>query len=183
MASEAQSGGLNKYIGHHLNHNVVEIGSGFNLDTWLVSLVTAAQTCLGRGDRWVWGMEKRDPLTVTFATQMVTSDAARFARTREILLAQPALRLSGATWGWLKAARTSMRWLKTQAPRITTPLLLIGAAKDRIVMTAETKALAARLPHARYIEIAGAGHELLMETDAIRAQWWRAVDDFLASGT
>ncbi|PZQ16385.1 MAG: F0F1 ATP synthase subunit A [Rhodanobacter denitrificans] len=39
MASEAQSGGLNEYIGHHLTHNVVEIGSGFNLDTWLVSLV------------------------------------------------------------------------------------------------------------------------------------------------
>ncbi len=148
---------------------------------WFVGLVTAAQTLMGRGSRWVWGMEGRDPHRITFATQMVTSDAMRFARTQKILVDQPALRLAGATWSWLKAAMASMRWLATQAPHITTPLLLIGAGKDRIVLTAQTRAFAERLPHARYIEIADAGHEVLMERDALRAQWWHAVDDFLAS--
>ena len=65
------------------------------------------------------------------------------------------MRLAGATWAWLAAALRSMAWLKTQAPRITTPLLVIGAGADRIVLTSETKAFAARLPHARYVQIAG----------------------------
>jgi len=147
----------------------------------LVALVTAVQNRLGRGAHWVWGMEGRDPHKMTFATQMVTSDEARFARTQKILLEQPGLRLAGATWGWLAAAMRSMRWLKEQAPQITTPLLVLGAGKDRIVITAETKAFAARLPDARYVEIAGAEHELLMERDEIRAQWWAAVEEFLAT--
>jgi lysophospholipase len=147
---------------------------------WLVALVTALYTGLGRGAAWVWGMKARDPLTMTFAGQMVTSDEARFARTQSVLRGQPSLRLAGATWSWLAAALRSMRWLKTQAPRITTKLLVIGAGADRIVITAETRAFAARLPQARYVEIAGAGHEMLMERDCFRAQWWQAVDDFLA---
>jgi len=47
---------------------------------WLVAAVTLAQTLLGRGHHWVWGMEGRDPHKLTFTTQMVTSDEARFAR-------------------------------------------------------------------------------------------------------
>ena len=73
----------------------------------------------------------------------------------------------------------SMAWVKGRAAQITTPLLVIGAGADRIVVTRETKAFAARLPDARYLEIAGAGHELLMERDIFRAQWWAAVDAFL----
>ena len=44
---------------------------------------------------------------------------------------------------------------------------------------AQTRAFAARLPNARYIEIAGAGHEMLMERDVFRAQWWQAFDAFM----
>jgi lysophospholipase len=147
---------------------------------WLVHLVTRAETLRGNGAGWVWGMEARDPHAMTFASQMVTSDQTRFDRTQQILRTHPQLRLAGATWRWLGAALRSMAWLKTQAPNITTPLLVIGAGADRIVITAETRAFAARLPHARYVEIAGAGHEMLMERDIFRAQWWKAFDAFTA---
>ena len=116
---------------------------------------------------------------MTFARQMVTSDEGRFLRTQEILRAHPDLRLAGATWAWLGAALRSMAWLKAQAAKITTPLLVIGAGADRIVLTAQTRAFAARLPNARYIEIAGAGHEMLMERDVFRARWWQAFDAFM----
>jgi lysophospholipase len=148
---------------------------------WLVHLVTRAETLRGNGAGWVWGMEARDPHAMSFASQMVTSDQARFERTQEILRTHPNLRLAGATWRWLGAALRSMAWLKTQTAAITTPLLVIGAGADRIVITAETRAFAARLPHARYVEIAGAGHEMLMERDVIRAEWWKAFDDFTAA--
>jgi len=148
---------------------------------WLVRLVTAVQNRLWRGPAWVWGMEGRDPHRMSFARQIVTSDKARFARTQEILRLHPDLRLAGATWAWLGAALRSMDWLKMQAPSITTKLLLIGAGADRIVLTSDTKAFAARLPHGRYVEITGAGHEMLMERDVFRVQWWSAFDAFINS--
>ena len=112
---------------------------------------------------WVWGMEGRDPHKVTFATQLATSDPQRFERTQSLLREQPDLRLAGATWGWLAAALRSVDWLKPQAPNITTPLLMVGAGKDRICITPAIKAFAARAPHADYVEIPEAEHEILME--------------------
>ena len=44
MATEAATGGLNEYITHHLTHNLVTVGNGFHLDTWLVSLVLGLPT-------------------------------------------------------------------------------------------------------------------------------------------
>ena len=71
-----------------------------------------------------------------------------------------------------------MDWLKApgRPEAITTPLLVVGAGNDRICITAQTKAFAARLPNAEYLEIADAGHEMLMERNAYRAQFWTAFD-------
>ncbi len=107
----------------------------------LVRAVTRYQMWRGKQANWVWGMEGRDPHKVTFATQLVTSDPQRFERTQSFLREQPDLRLAGATWGWLAAALRSVDWLKPQAPSVTTPLLMVGAGKDRICITAATKAL------------------------------------------
>lgn len=147
----------------------------------LVRLVTTAQTMLGNGNAWVWGMEKRDPMTLPFAKQLVTSDPERYARTQNLLKADPRLVVAGACWTWLAAAIRSMDWLgaKGRPETITTPLLVVGAGADRICHTSATRALAARLPHGRYLEIAGSGHEILMERDPIRRQFWAAFDAFM----
>ena len=147
---------------------------------FLVRGVTAIQMWRGHAAEWVWGMQDRDPHKVTFATQMVTSDAQRFERTQMLLREHPDLRLAGATWGWLAAALASMDWLRGKAEGITTPLLVLGAGADRICITPQTKAFTARMPNAEYLEIAGAGHEVLMERNDIRAQFWAAFDAFLA---
>jgi lysophospholipase len=148
---------------------------------WLVRLVTAWKIRRGKAGDWVWGMEERDPHNVTFATQLVTSDTQRFERTQSLLREHPDLRMAGATWGWLNAALRSMDWLRApgRAESIATPLLLVGAGKDRICLSTETRALAARLPNAIYEEIPGAGHEILWEQNVYRAQFWTAFDAFM----
>ena len=150
---------------------------------FLVRAVTALQMWRGHAASWVWGMEDRDPHKVTFATQMVTSDPQRFERTQMLLRENPDLRLAGATWAWLAAALASMDWLSApgRAEAITTPLLVVGAGADRICITSKTKGFAARLPHAQYLEIVDAGHEILMERNEIRAQFWAAFDAFLSA--
>jgi lysophospholipase len=148
---------------------------------WLVRLVTAAQNRRGNREGWVWGMEKRDPFRVTFATQLVTSDPQRFERTQMLLRQQPDMRMAGATWGWLAAAMASIAWLTApgRAESIAAPLLIAGAGADRICLTPAAKAFAARVPDARFVEIARSGHEILMERDPLRALFWQAFDAFL----
>jgi lysophospholipase len=148
---------------------------------FLVRAVTGYHMWRGKPADWVWGMEARDPHKVSFATQLVTSDPQRFERTQILLREHPDLRLAGATWGWLAAAIRSMDWLKApgRPESIATALLVVGAGKDRICVTAQTAAFAHRLPHAQYIKIADAEHEILMERNAIRSTFWAAFDAFM----
>jgi lysophospholipase len=148
---------------------------------FLVRAVTGYHMWRGKPADWVWGMEARDPHKVSFATQLVTSDPQRFERTQTLLREHPDLRLAGATWGWLAAAIRSMDWLKApgRPESIATPLLVVGAGKDRICVTAQTAAFAHRLPHAEYALIADAEHEILMERNAIRGEFWAAFDAFM----
>ena len=149
---------------------------------FLVRTITALQMWRGRPADWVWGMEARDPHKVSFATQLVTSDTQRFERTQMLLREHPDLRLAGATWSWLAAALRSMDWLKApgRPEAITTPLLVVGAGKDRICVTPQTKAFAARLPAGEYLEIPDGEHELMMERNPIRAAFWAGFDAFMA---
>jgi lysophospholipase len=147
---------------------------------FLVRAVTMLQLWRGRRADWVWGMEKRDPHKTNFATQLATSDPQRFERTQMLLREHPDLRLAGATWGWLAAALRSMDWLSRNARAITTPLLVVGAGKDRICVTPRTRAFAQAMPHADYVEIKDAEHEMLMERNPIRAEFWSAFDAFMS---
>jgi len=147
---------------------------------FVASLATSVMNALGRSDDWVMGMAARDPLKMTFADNLVTSDRARWEHAQSLCARMPELRLAGPTWGWLKAANDSMA--RVQAPgyaeAITTPVLICGAGKDRICLTEATRAYAKRLPHGTYFEFEDAEHEILMENDAIRARFWQAFDGF-----
>lgn len=146
----------------------------------LIGALSSAHSHLGLAQAWVWGMQGRDPLRQRFEENRVTSDRSRFARTQNLLVANPALRLAGPSWGWLDAAYRSMALMRRPgfAESITTPCLVFGAGRDRVVSTAAIRDFARRLPHGSYIELADARHEILMENDSIRARFWSAFDAF-----
>ena len=148
---------------------------------WLVERIANRLNRHGPSPDFVWGMGKRDQLKLPFALQIVTSDPKRYARNQALLAANPELRLNGPTWGWLGAALHSIDLLKSHgyAEAIQTPALVIGAGRDRVCDTSAARAFAARMPRAHYVEIAGAQHEILMERDPFRAQWWAVADAFL----
>ncbi|HTO41316.1 MAG TPA: alpha/beta hydrolase [Rhizomicrobium sp.] len=147
---------------------------------WLVPIVTRVMMLLGKKADYVLGMEARDPLYMTFKDQLVTSDRVRFDRTRGLIGEHPELRLSGPTWGWLSAAYASMAKVMSPgyAQAITTPVLLYGAGKDRIVHTAAARDFVHRLPNGSYVEFEVAEHEILMENDIVRTRFWKAFDEF-----
>lgn len=152
---------------------------------WLARFVCQSHNLGGVSSEWVWGMRERDPLKMAFEDNRVTSDRGRFQRTRDVLAANPDIRLAGPTWGWLEAAYRSMNLVSSPGypEAITTPLLIVGAGRDRIVRTSATRAFARRLPHCQYLEFEDAEHEILMENDSIRARFWAAFDGFVANFT
>ena len=146
----------------------------------VVSAVTALYNVLGKSDDFAWGMAQRDPLLVDFDGQLVTSDRARYARTQALVEKNPSIRLAGPTWGWIKAATSSMARMAAPgfAEAVQTPVLICGAGRDRIVRVEATRDFARRLPHGTYLELEDSEHEILMENDAIRARFWTAFDEF-----
>jgi len=148
---------------------------------WLVRLICRAHNLNGASTDWVWGMDRRDPLAMTFEDNLVTSDRGRFARMQDMLAANPAIRLAGPTWGWLEAAYRSMARVASPgfAEAIATPILIVGAGRDRIVQTAAARAFAHRLPNGTWLELEDSEHEILMENDSIRSRFWAAFDAFV----
>jgi lysophospholipase len=150
---------------------------------FLVRIVTALYDKCGRGNQFAWGMAGRGPFLIDFTTQLCTSDAERFARTQAILKAHPALRLAGPTWRWITAAYRSMRpqTRPGYAQAIAAQVLIVGAGRDRIVLTQAEREFAARMPNGKFVELEESEHEILMEADAIRARFWQAFDAFVES--
>ena len=152
------------------------------IPSWLAKLLSGLAASFGFSASFAPGMAKREPLNLSFAQQNLTSDRTRFERTHSILIADPALRVGGPTWGWVNAAYTSMAEVNARGfpEAIKTKILLAGAGRDRVVAVEADRAFAARLPNARYLELPQSEHEILMENDFIRAEFWRAFDEFVA---
>ena len=91
------------------------------------------------------------------------------------------LAVGGATYKWLWEAIKSCDILNAPGypEAIKTPVLILQAELDVIVDNKAQTALAERLPHGRLVVIEGAMHEILKETDSIRAHVWHAISDFI----
>ena len=118
---------------------------------WIVGLLSRVINREAPSEDFVWGMAKRDHLTLPFADQIVTSDPVRYQRTHDVLAAHPELRLNGPTWGWLAAALKSILRLHQTgyAQAIKTPALLFGAGHDLVCNSASLTILPPRMPDAQ----------------------------------
>jgi len=126
---------------------------------------------------------KADPYVATFDGDRLTHDRARWDRTMSIILEHRDLALGGVTWGWIESAFEAMAWLQ-RTPRlaeVAMPVTIIGAGLDLLVDSYGQTLVAAHLPHCRFLEIPEAFHEILVETDDIRAIFWREFEALVAS--
>jgi lysophospholipase len=116
-----------------------------------------------------------------FAGNPLTSDPRRYERNTAIIAAAPQLALGAPTIGWVNAAfRRVEEFADPEYPRRTlTPILVVAAGGDRIVDIAATERFATRLKAGRLVVIPYAQHEILVERDAFREQFWAAFDAFV----
>ena len=119
--------------------------------------------------------------SLKFEGNVLTSDPVRHARFRDLQAAAPNATIGAPTYGWLNAAIDAMEDLHKpdRFAKMKTPTLIISAEHDHLVNSHDHEALAERSDKISRIEIKGALHEILMERDEFRAQYWRAFDDFV----
>ena len=129
-------------------------------------------------ERYLFGTGPFLLLAREFHSNFVTHDERRYGFTEEWFAADPRLALGGPTLGWARQAIRSMT--ASLAPgyleRIELPLLLVSAGQDRLIDSGTHGPVAARLGNGEVLAIAGARHEVMMETDDLRALFWEAFD-------
>jgi lysophospholipase len=112
----------------------------------------------------------------------VTSDARRYAFTEWWFQADPRLKLGGVTYQWLHAGFDSIAMLQRPGmiEGIDVPVLLLSAGNDKLVDDASHPPVVRRLRQGRLVFYEEAQHEIMMETDEIRARFWADFDAFVA---
>jgi lysophospholipase len=116
-----------------------------------------------------------------FAGNILTTDPVRFARNAAVLEAEPALALGGPTVAWCDAAFRAMRAMSEPSypARIRQPILIVAAGRDAIVSNSVIEDFAMQLRAGSHLVVVGSQHELLMEQDRYRTQFWAAFDAFV----
>jgi lysophospholipase len=116
-----------------------------------------------------------------FAGNLLTSDAVRYARNAAAAAALGHGAIGDPTVAWMDSAFRFMRQFAD--PRfpveVRTPTLVIAAGADPICATPAIERFAARLKVGHAIVLPGARHEIMMERDEIREEFWAAFDAFI----
>jgi len=135
----------------------------------------------GFGSNYVPGGEAVIMELRPFAGNYLTSDPVRYARNAAILEAEPSLALGRPTVAWCDAAFRTMREIRERgyASRIRQPMLIISCGLDALVSNKAIEEFSSQLRAGSHLVVVGAKHELLMEQDRYRSQFWAAFDAFV----
>lgn len=116
-----------------------------------------------------------------FLGNKVTSDPVRYQRTASIVDAAPQLGLGSPTLAWAAAAYNLIDTLADPLypTALRQPMLILAAGEDGIVSTPATERFSVRLRAGSHLIVAGSQHEIMMERDAYRSQFWAAFDAFI----
>lgn len=186
--------------GHLLLRHLATSGSRFD-HVWLSAPMLGINSGfipLGLARRLVrWAAdhglgERRVPATVGYAAHParlfpnnpLTSDRFHYDRHRALVNAYPELRDPGVNCNWLHDAFESNALLMAPGvlESIDQPITILLGDDERVVCPSAIRAAAARLPRANLLPIAGARHEILMESPAVLRQALADIDRVLVTG-
>jgi lysophospholipase len=140
---------------------------------------------VGLGSTYVPGGRGASSMSAPFETNVLTSDRKRYMRNAAIVAAAPHLGIGDPTFGWLNAAFRLMSLFAdpSTAHGPSMPVLAFSAAEDRVVSTPAIHRYIGAYKTSLVVPLAHARHEILQETDSIRAQFWAAFDAFIPGQT
>ncbi len=149
-----------------------------------VRLIIDALTLLGAANAYIPGGDAKPLQALPFPGNRLSADEARYRRNTVIIEAHPELAIGSPTVAWLHAAQRAMDRLMGGkfCDAITIPTLVLSPALDPVVSAPAIEVFAGRLRGGGAVVIPQSRHEILSETDAVRAQFWAAFDAFVPPG-
>ena len=135
----------------------------------------------GLGGRFIPGGGPESILSKPFKDNVLSSDHRRYARNAGVAAAAPDLSIGDPSIGWANAAFRQMKAFEdAEFPRRTlVPTLVVMAGADKVVANRPMERFATRLKAGMLVSIPFSEHEILMESDEIRSQFWAAFDAFI----
>jgi len=173
------------YSGHRWFDRIVlcapMVGVAFLKSMSIAGTVLRTLRLSGFGDMYVPGRYRGVLDLRPFAGNILTTDPVRYARNAAILEAEPLLGLGGPTVTWCDAAFQAMHAMHEQSypARIRQPILIVAAGRESVVSNPAIEEFAMLLRAGSHLVVVGAQHEILMEQDRYRSQFWAAFDAFV----
>ena len=113
-----------------------------------------------------------------FRLNKLTNDPNRYQLWATYFENHKRLRVGSPTFGWISEALKSMKFVNDNAAHLKIPALLTACGADAIVVPASIEEFAKKA-HAKFVNFPGCLHEILLEKDEFRDQFWTAFDKFL----
>ena len=137
---------------------------------------------IGDPTRQAWKWSEKPGELPADRINLLTHDPDRYADEQFWRDTRPELVMGPASWRWVERAYASCRALNAPGAmeRVQLPILIASTSNDRLVSHSANVRAAQRLPNGRLFELGDdAHHEVLRETDAVRARVMGASVDFL----
>jgi lysophospholipase len=142
--------------------------------------LVSIRVALDQGGEYAPDRHGYDP-HLPFEGNDVTHSRARFEMNKAMIARRPESALGGPTNRWVMEAMRAGRIARREARRLVVPTLLLQAGEDEVVQSGGQDDLCREAPRCRKIVLAGASHEILMETDRIRDPAFAEIRSFLRS--
>ena len=157
---------------------IVGLVPGFSAEILSCNLAQAA-VLFGHAADWHWGGKPYAPFPVQ--GNLYTGSTVRSQRVLDQNTAAPTTLLGSPTWGWIARSCDAAHAARMAAAQVTTPVLVMVAGQDRIVLNHGAMQFCQRLAAARPgagcggpdggpVVVPGAEHEMLIERDVLRQQ-------------
>ena len=150
----------------------------FDIDGTIMKWTMQICTAMGLGTKNLPFQKQRSGLPIPFNINKLTSDKDRYRHWAAYFQTTPRLRLGPPTYGWIVAALKSMAYVNRNASELNIPCLIVAAGADPIVDPKSNETFA-RKAGGRYNVVPGALHELFLERDVYRDQFFETFDEFL----
>ncbi|MEE9272052.1 MAG: alpha/beta fold hydrolase [Robiginitomaculum sp.] len=115
---------------------------------------------------------------VPFRSNKLTTDPERYKIWATYFENYPKLWLGAPTFGWISASLKAMKFVNANAEHLNIPSMITACGADPIVTPASNEEFA-RKAGSDFLNVPGALHEILLEKDEFRDQFWNAFDTFL----
>jgi lysophospholipase len=143
-----------------------------------------ASMATGFGLGWMYlpGFNKLPFLLRKYEDNPLSSDLKRWSRDMRTLDDHAELGVGGPTYAWLVATMLSLKDLhkRRRGEGLNAPTLMVLAGRERVVDNKAAHSFAENMPGVSTVVIGQSLHEVLMESDAVRREFWAAFDSYLS---